>query len=76
MNTTVTTPNKPQVSNTFTATSAVTQNNTNFDLQPDGTLESLIITRKEAAYKAMLKPQQMTWGFVYCTIKQYQTYKT
>jgi hypothetical protein len=76
MNTTVTTPNKPQVSNTFTATSAFTQNKTNFDLQLDGTLESLIIMRKEEAHKAVLKPQQMTWGFVRCTIKQHQTYKT
>jgi hypothetical protein len=76
MNTTVTKPNKPQVSNTFTATSAFTQNNMNFGLQPDDTPESLIITRKEAAHKAELKPQQMTWGFVCCTIKQYQTYKT
>ena len=63
MNTKVTTPNKPPVSNTYTETSAFTPNNPNFDVQPDGTLESLIVTRKEEAHKAVLKPQQMTWGF-------------
>jgi hypothetical protein len=73
MNTTLTTQNKPQVSDTFTPTPAYTQNNPNFDLQPEGTLECLIIRRKEEAHKAVPKPQQMTWGCACCTITQYQT---